>query len=297
MRRAEKNALPADACLLMTSPYVIATLLFYAASLALYIWNLREPSRAAGIGATSCLVVGLGLHYLALLARSRLIHAVPYDDLFGSLSLFAWLLAATYLCLEAIHRRRAVGPFVLPIVLGVFLLAHLPEARPVKAPPAQGPLFAFHVTLNILAYSAFAISFVLSIIFLVQNWRLRNRKLGEVGWRFPALDVLERMTRSSVLIGCASLAAGVTAGLIYGAQTRGKLLERRSKGDHHSFDFLDLCGLYGFVPDGGVARGARFGALHIQFHVRHFQLQYRESVSISFSPILLSRDVSRESGN
>ncbi len=205
----------------MNSPYVIATLVLYAASLALYIWNLRGPSAATGIGATSCLVAGLGLHYLALLARSRLIHAVPYDDLLGSLSLFAWLLAATYLCLEAIHRRRAVGPFVLPIVLGVFLLAHLPEARAVKAPPAQGPLFAFHVTLNILAYSAFAISFVLSIIFLLQNRRLREHKLGAVGWRFPALDVLERMTRSSVLIGCVSLAAGMSAGLIWAHRLEG----------------------------------------------------------------------------
>src|SRR6202051_2758285 len=199
----------------MTSPYVIATLVFYAASLALYIWNLREPSTVAGIGATGCLIGGLALHYLALLARSRLIHAVPYDDLLGSLSLFAWLLAAPYLCLEAIHRRRGGGPLGFPIVIGVFLLAHLPEARAVKAPPAQGPLFAFHVTLNILAYSAFAISFVLSIIFLVQNRRLRDHKLGVVGWRFPALDVLERMTRSSVLIGCASLAAGMTAGLVW----------------------------------------------------------------------------------
>jgi ABC-type transport system involved in cytochrome c biogenesis permease subunit len=206
----------------MTSPYVTATLLFYAASFALYVWNLREPSRSVGIGATSCLVVGLALHYLALLARSRAIHAVPYDDLFGSLSLFAWLLAFTYLCLEAIHRRRVVGPFVLPIVVGVFLLAHLPEVRPVKAPPAQGPLFAFHVTLNILAYSAFAISFVLSIIFLVQNRRLRDHKLGAVGWRFPALDVLERMTRSSVLIGCASLVVGMTAGLIWAHRLEGQ---------------------------------------------------------------------------
>ena len=214
---------PSRRCLYtMTSPYVLATLLFYAASLALYIWNLREPSRAIGIGATSLLVVGLVLHYLALLARSRMIHAVPYDDVFGSLSLFAWMLAFTYLCLEAIHRRRAVGPFVLPIVLGVFLLAHLPEARPVKAPPAQGPLFAFHVTLNILAYSAFAISFVLSIIFLVQNRRLRDHKLGAVGWRFPALDVLERMTRSSVLIGCASLLMGMTAGLIWAHRLEGQ---------------------------------------------------------------------------
>src|ERR1700686_3856749 len=206
----------------MASPYVIATLLFYAASLALYIWNLREPSPVAGIGATGCLIGGLVLHYLALLARSRLIHAVPYDDLFGSLSLFAWLLAATYLCLEAVHRRRAVGPFVLPIVIGVFLLAHLPEARPVKAPPVQGPLFAFHVTLNILAYSAFAISFVLSIIFLVLNRRLRDPKVGVVGMGFPALDVLERMTRSSVLIGCVSLAAGMTAGLIWAHRLEGR---------------------------------------------------------------------------
>src|SRR6202051_4282020 len=202
----------------MTSPYVIATLVFYAASLALYIWNLREPSTVAGIGATGCLIGGLALHYLALMARSRLIHAVPYDDLFGSLSLFSWLLAATYLCLEAIHRRRVVGPFVLPIVLAVFLLAHLPEARGIKGPAAQGPVFAFHVTLNILAYSAFAISFVLSIIFLIQNKRLRDHKLGVVGWRFPALDVLDRMTRSSVLIGCSSLAIGMAAGFVLAAR-------------------------------------------------------------------------------
>src|SRR5258707_8198529 len=136
----------------MTSPYVLATLFFYAASLALYIWNLREPSRVAGIGATTCLLIALGLHYLALLARSRLIHAVPYDDLYGSLSLFAWLLAATYLVLEAVHRRQSVGPFVLPIVVAGFFVAHAREGHAVKAPPAQGPLFAFHVTLNILAY-------------------------------------------------------------------------------------------------------------------------------------------------
>jgi hypothetical protein len=63
----------------MTNPYVLATLVFYAGSLALYIWNLREPSRFVGMGATACLVVGLALHYVALLARSRQIHAVPYE--------------------------------------------------------------------------------------------------------------------------------------------------------------------------------------------------------------------------
>ena len=246
----------------MTAPYVIATLLLYIASLALYVWNLREPSRAIGIGATACLVIGLVSHYMALLARSRMIHAVPYDDLFGSLSLFAWLLAFTYLCLELIHRRRAVGPFVLPIVLGVFLLAHLPEARPVKTPPAQGPLFAFHVTLNILAYSAFAISFVLSIIFLVQNRRLRDHKLGEVGWRFPALDVLERMTRSSVIIGCASLLVGMAAGLVWAHRLEGQYWY----GDPKvivTIVVLAAYVAYAFLSQTAAWRGARASALCI----------------------------------
>jgi ABC-type transport system involved in cytochrome c biogenesis permease subunit len=246
----------------MTSPYVIATLFLYSASLALYIWNLREPSRAAGIGATGCLIAGLILHYLALLARSRLIHAVPYDDLYGSLSLFAWLLAATYLCLEAIHRRRAVGPFVLPIVLAVFLLSHLSEARPIAAPPAQGPLFAFHVTLNILAYSAFAISFVLSVIFLIQNRRLRDHKLGIVGWRFPALDVLERMTRSSVLIGCGTLIAGMTAGLIWAHRLEGRYWDGDPK---VIVTFVILAAYVGYTLLSRTAawRGARASALCI----------------------------------
>jgi len=246
----------------MTGPYVIATLLFYVASLALYVWNLREPSRPVGIGATACLVLGLVFHYLALLARSRLIHAVPYDDLFGSLSLFAWLLAATYLCLEAIHWRRAVGPFVLPIVLGVFLLAHLTAARPIKAPPAQGPLFAFHVTLNILAYSAFTISFVLSTIFLVQNQRLRGHKLGEVGWRFPALEVLDRMTRSSVIIGCASLAAGMTAGLIWVHRLQGQYWDGDPKVIVTFLILLVYVG-YTFLARTAAWRGARASALCI----------------------------------
>jgi ABC-type uncharacterized transport system permease subunit len=151
---------------------------------------------------------------------------------------------------------------VLPIVLGVFLLAHLPEARPVKAPPAQGPLFAFHVTLNILAYSAFAISFVLSIIFLVQNWRLRNRKLGEVGWRFPALDVLERMTRSSVLIGCASLAAGVTAGLITAHRLEGSYWNGDPKVIITVLIFLIYVG-YTVLSQTAAWRGARASALCI----------------------------------
>ena len=76
-------------------------------------------------------------------------------------------------------------------------------------------MFAFHVTLNTWAYAAFALSFVLSLIYLIQDRLLRSRRLGAPFWRFPALDVLDRMARSSVYIGLVALVLGVAMGLVW----------------------------------------------------------------------------------
>ncbi|HJY85853.1 MAG TPA: cytochrome c biogenesis protein CcsA [Candidatus Acidoferrales bacterium] len=199
----------------------LATLGFYAASLACYVRFLYENRRPIGRAATLTLAAGVLVHYLALLERSRWVHSVPYQDLYGSMSLFAWLLAVTYLGLELLHRQRSVGPFVLPFVLLLFVLANLAPATP-PPPPARGALFALHVTLDILAYSAFALSFVLSLIYLLQNRVLRDRRLSTVFWRFPALEVLERMSRSSVMVGLASLGIGMVLGFVWVNRIRGR---------------------------------------------------------------------------
>jgi len=159
---------------------------------------------------------GILLQYFALLERSRWIHTVPYNDLYGSMSLFAWLLGITYLGLEIFHRQRSVGAFVtLLLVIWIALLHILAPNEIPPPPPARGALFAFHVTLNTWAYAAFALSFVLSLIFLVQDRVLRSRRLGTPFWRFPALDVLDRMARSSVYVGLGALTMGVVMGFVW----------------------------------------------------------------------------------
>lgn len=193
----------------------LETLAIYGVSLGFYVWFLYANKRAIGRAATLSLVAGVTLHYLALLERSKWVHSVPYQDLYGSMSLFAWLLAVTYLGLQTFHRQRSVGPFVLPFVLILTFLASFVPATPPPPPPAHGAIFALHVTLNILAYSAFALSFVLSLIYLLQNRLLRDRRLGTIFWRFPALDVLERMSWSSVIVGMVSLGVGVVLGFVW----------------------------------------------------------------------------------
>jgi ABC-type uncharacterized transport system permease subunit len=189
--------------------FLSLTLLAYGLSLSSYARYLYTGNKLSGRLGTLFLALGLVAHYFALLERSRGLNTVPYHDLYG------WLLALTYLGLEFYHRQRSVGAFVLPFILVFFLAAHLAPADRLASTPARGPIFALHVTLSILAYAAFALSFVLSLIYLAENRLLRNRKLGEVVWRLPPLDLLERMSRSSVLIGLISIAVGTVLGFIW----------------------------------------------------------------------------------
>jgi len=166
---------------------------------------------------------------------------VPYDDLYGSMSLFAWLLGITYLGLELFHRRRSVGAFVtLLLVAWMAGLGFITPGAPSVRVPARGPLFAFHVTLNTWAYSAFALSFVISLIYLAQDRLLRSRRLGAAFWRFPALDVLDRMARSSVYIGLIALVFGVGMGFVWEHRLRGTY----SFGDPKVIVTITILGVY-----------------------------------------------------
>lgn len=244
----------------MTHPLTFITALAYGASLGFYLWALYGNRRGAGQAATVLLSSGILLHYFVLLERSRGIHAVPYQDLYGSISLFGWLLGVTYLGLELLHRQKSVGAFVLPFVLALFLAAHLMHPVAPPAPPAKGALFALHVTLSILAYAAFAISFVLSLMYLAQDRLLRGRRLGPVFWRFPALELLERMSRSSVMVGLISMAAGIAMGFVWIERITGRVWS----GDLKNLVTLLVFALYAAylrVSHSAGWRGARASAL------------------------------------
>jgi HemX protein len=207
----------------MKSLFLILTIVAYAGSLTLYLRFLNTGKEITGRLGTIFVGLGLVTHYFALLERSRGMHTVPYHDVFGAMSLFGWLLALTYLGLELFHRQRSVGAFVLPFILVFFVAAHLASADRSSPPPATGVLFAFHVTLSILAYAAFALSFVFSLIFLAEERLLRSRRLGNVVWRLPPLELLERMSRSSVFVGLLSIAVGTALGFVWVDRLHGQI--------------------------------------------------------------------------
>jgi len=199
----------------MNHLFFLLTLAAYIGSFAAYIGYLVAGLDWSGRLGSILLAGGLVVHYFALLERARGLHTVPYHDLSGSMSLFGWLLALTYLSLELFHRQRSVGAFVLPFVLAFFVVSHLSPPDRLAAPPATGVIFAFHVTLSILAYAAFGLSCVLSVIYLGEQRLLHEHRVGYVVWRLPSLDLLDRMSQSSVLVGLISIAIGTALGFVW----------------------------------------------------------------------------------
>ncbi len=176
--------------------------------------TLRKPH--LGRMATGFLALGLVIHFIALMRRAALIGSVPYGDLYGSISLFAWDLGLIYLGLELYLRQKSMSIFLLPIVIVLQAAFALFQRVPTEIDPwVKGWLFALHVNISVLAYAAFAISFIASVAYLIQHWRLRTHRPGRWSSLLPSLDLLERVNLTSVILGVGALSAGILTGVAW----------------------------------------------------------------------------------
>lgn len=195
----------------------LGALALYGAAEGFSIAHLRTGREGLGRAATALLALGFLLHYAGLHVGGRATGSVPYQNLPGSLSLFAWMLAAAYGVLFLRHREGSTGPFLLPLVIlfmAASLLLHPTAAHAAPDALRSGRLFAWHVTLAILGYAGLTLSFVLAQMYLLQERQLHTRKLGLLFSRLPALDVLTRLHRTSVKLGVLALSVATALGMI-----------------------------------------------------------------------------------
>ncbi len=195
----------------------LLALLCYAGATLLYVVWLRHPQVSAGRLATLLASVGAVCNFGFLYVRSLALKTVPYGDLLGSMALFGLFLAAMSLILEARHHDRSLGAFLMPVSLFFLLHSFVLPGGGAPKPELRGSVFAFHVTLNMLSYSAFAVACALSLLYLVLGRRLRSKRhvLNGPVSRLPSLSYLERAARTSIGVGVVSLASGLTMGFLW----------------------------------------------------------------------------------
>src|SRR6184192_2003075 len=195
-------------------------LAFYACALVAYIWHFGQRQPAAGHAATTLLVAGALAHTFVIGMQTMEAGHVPVTGKTSAISTFVWLLALSYLYTEMTTDERAMGVFILPLLV---VLQAIPATQPGvenHAAVLQGPLFGVHVSSLLFAYASFALACVIGITYVLLFKEIKAKHLGFFYARLPSLQLLDRMNHVAIWIGWISLTMGLLVGALWAADAR-----------------------------------------------------------------------------
>src|SRR5713101_6263358 len=195
-------------------------LVLYAAAFVAYAWHFAQRSPMLGRSATTLLVAAALVHTFVIGMQTMEVGHVPVAGATSAISTFVWLLALSYLYTEMTTDERAMGVFILPLLVA---LQAIPAFRPSvegASPVLQGPLFGVHVSSLLFAYASFALACVIGITYVLLFKEIKAKHLGVFYARLPSLQVLDRMNQRAIMIGWIFLTVGVVVGAVWAAEAR-----------------------------------------------------------------------------
>jgi ABC-type uncharacterized transport system permease subunit len=195
-----------------------ATAVVYLVASALFIAFLSglAPERAekAVRWAPRLVAVGVPLHAAQICVWSLVLHLCPVEGIHFALSVASMLVCLVYVVARTRLRVDVVGAFVAPQAL-MFLLASR-FVGPVDARPRlQSGLLPLHVVTNLLGIALFTLACAAAVAYLMQERRLKQKKLQGVFERLPAIDALDRAEHRFLVAGFPLLTIGILTGTLW----------------------------------------------------------------------------------
>jgi ABC-type transport system involved in cytochrome c biogenesis permease subunit len=192
----------------------------YALAFLAYAWHFAHRHPAVGRAATTCLVAAAMAHTFVIGMQTMEVGHVPVAGATSAISTFVWLLALAYLYTEMTTDERAMGVFILPLLIALQTIPALHPGIEVRSAVLQGPLFGVHVSSLLFAYASFALACVIGITYVLQFKEIKAKHLGFFYARLPSLQVLDRMNQRAVVIGWIFLTLGLIVGGVWAAEAR-----------------------------------------------------------------------------
>ena len=190
-------------------------LTLYAAALVAYVWHFARRNAAVGRAATTLLVAAALTHTFVIGMQTMELGNVPIAGATSAISTFVWLLALSYLYTEMTTDERAMGVFILPLLVALQAIPALKPGLTATSPVLRGPLFGVHVSSLLFAYASFALACVIGITYVLLFKEIKAKHLGFFYARLPSLQVLDRMNHRAIVIGWIFLTIGIIVGAVW----------------------------------------------------------------------------------
>lgn len=196
----------------MAELLVWPVLLAYGEATVAYAGELRGLRRGGKLG-----IWGVRIGWIAqtalLLDQALTAEGFPWGTWAGALNLLSWLVVSAYLVWGCRPRYRLLGLAVMPIALGLLLLAWAGGGTGVEDAEDAGGVLAVHVALVLAAFAAFTVCAAMAGLYLWQESRLKRRDAIVLRVRIPSLEALDRLATRVALTGLCLLTAGMAVGL------------------------------------------------------------------------------------
>jgi len=199
------------------------TMVFYVASSLGYqgyvLFQRRPVYRVASI----ILWVGFLCHTGVIALQYFEDGHIPVQNLHETLSTFGWAVVGVFLILQIKFHLMVLGALVAPLAtLSVIIASILPKPLVELDPLFKGLWRTFHIGTLIVGNAAFAIAFLVGILYLVQEKAIKDKKRGFFFRRLPSLNLLDSMGYSCLIAGFPMLTFGLITGVIYAQMVHGQ---------------------------------------------------------------------------
>ena len=195
-------------------------LVLYGAAGIAYAIHFARRDVGVGRTATTLLLLGVLAHTFVIGMQTMEVRHVPFANPSRAVSTFVWLLTLSYLYLEVTTDERAMGVFILPIIVGLQVIPVLSPGVENRDPVLDSPWFWVHVSSLLFAYASFGLAGVLGLTYVLQFKEIKKKHLGYFYTRLPSLQILDRMNSRATVTGWAFLTLGLIVGVVWTFEAR-----------------------------------------------------------------------------
>lgn len=201
----------------------LTSLILYALSSAVFLWQVIRGRNSVIALSRFFFRLGFLFHTLAL---ASLVYGMNMIFLDNGADYFFWVSWGLALVLFALRRRidfPIVGAVAIPLIM-LFMgsssyLMHVDSRTAVTDTASSASqeflLLTLHTVPALLAVVSLALAFVVSVVFIIVERRIRKRSASAVVSPGPNLMVLDRINRIAVLVGFVGVTLVVLSGSLW----------------------------------------------------------------------------------
>lgn len=188
----------------------------YIATFAIYAVDFWKGGKRFTNSKRLFLFLTLLIHFFYLLLRTIHFNHPPITNVFEIFTVLAFSVSFSYFILELVTDIRGTGLFIIIIsiffqIISSFFIQDLESVKEVL----RSNLLGSHVFSALLGYSAITISAVYGFLYLILYKDIKLNKFGLIFNRLPNLEVLEKLSFYSAVIGFILLTIAIVIGIIW----------------------------------------------------------------------------------